>query len=1103
MERITCKCKRYRCKVCTKCSRCGCDHNPKNVYRKIMIKKNANIPVTHQNVITPTIIKLSNIPITKKVHNIPIIKKVTNIPTDIQVPSVSTTNKIPNLPMTNKVPFNTTTQKVPNTPTTKKVPKNTTPKKVPSIPVSKKVPSIPVSKKVQNNTRNKQLPNSLTTKKVSSIPVTKRVPSNLKRRRSEAFNKSNTQESPPRQVRKIEKSNLDLIKNLLKISESSINSFPSEEYRHAVYSFDELQGGNLVISLIVNLLEDMCSVLIPNDSKGLLKAVALYLGEKGRTDSTLLESATKALVALPEKNTQRRVILSLICNSISFNDAKKTLGLCRSTYDSGKNHFRSITAGKPIVPTLRSVMRYELSQVTRAVEFILAPNNIKPLWGTRKMVIDDRAVEFPRFIRLKKQEHIYWDYVEKYTDRKYRLSHGSFAKLVKILTSFDHKALEVLDYTSGTLLVDNFALLKEIMSTMQNSFAKEVAFKIFEKMEQFLRHGYANHRSITLKNATAHDISHALGHTSSVVTCEECQLPFQVAYFVKKFVNANLHTLVDNCAEKSKLYMAHLIRVENQKQRLKKIYEGIEPDECLILMDYKKRSDPMSFGEKTVNQFGRQGLSWHGAMVYYRCSKEKSTRKVCYYDHISVSDTKQDWMAVLSIIEGIVMQLKNDLPHIKKVNIHSDNAKCYQNGNLIFGLFMLFLKNSLTLGSFIHTETQDGSSAIHSHFADCMQHVQNYMEMGMNILSPLELYVALTTNGGVVDTVVTMFELNRASIELFMQQFSDAFRHFSRIKQCNEILFSDKSVMIYEYSGVIPCKIDLSCPLFPSGEFFHSIEHFDDKIESEDDEEHDSIEDIIVFDQTEDEDDIPLDENFDGFCGTLTLCKFMKSITRYPNQLKKSKPNTQNSTALLDELLEFVDKKDELLCDTCNRNFSTEAKMTQHICKRIRSSNDLVSAAIKHAELFVREGNVNLDNIKKAYDVSIEKTNIEEQGMMDFFQDHLVGFSPSFFNKGWAVKHGYDKAYGFKYITKYKGDIDIMIEKGHKNQKNKMGPGKMREALQKMYPEQLDIPSETEIRERINSRSARRRRDSNIRHFEKLFKHVGNYHKNNIEQKNK
>ncbi|CAB4066427.1 unnamed protein product [Lepeophtheirus salmonis] len=268
---------------------------------------------------------------------------------------------------------------------------------MPSIPVSKKVPSIPVSKKVQNNTRNKQLPNSLTTKKVSSIPVTKKSA------------------DPPRQVRKIEKSNLDLIKNLLKISESSINSFPSEEYRHAAYSFDELQGGNLVISLIVNLLEDMCSVLIPNDSKGLLKAVALYLGEKGRTDSTLLESATKALVALPEKNTQRRVILSLICNSISFNDAKKTLGLCRSTYDSGKNHFRSITAGKPIVPTLRSVMRYELSQVTRAVEFILAPNNIKPLWGTRKMVIDDRAVEFPRFIRLKKQEHIYWDYVEKYT----------------------------------------------------------------------------------------------------------------------------------------------------------------------------------------------------------------------------------------------------------------------------------------------------------------------------------------------------------------------------------------------------------------------------------------------------------------------------------------------------------------------------------------------------------------------------------------------------------------------------------------------------------------------------------------------------------------
>jgi CMP-2-keto-3-deoxyoctulosonic acid synthetase len=91
-----------------------------------------------------------------------------------------------------------------------------------------------------------------------------------------------------------------------------------------------------------------------------------------------------------------------------------------------------------------------------------------------------------------------------------------------------------------------------------------------------------------------------------------------------------------------------------------------------------------------VDQFGKKGLSWHGAMVYYICSANHDEGKICYYDHISGGDSSHDWMALLSDSEGIVIQLQKDLPHIKKVSIQTDNAKCYQNGCLIFGLFMLF-----------------------------------------------------------------------------------------------------------------------------------------------------------------------------------------------------------------------------------------------------------------------------------------------------------------------------------------------------------------------------------------------------------------------------
>ena len=196
------------------------------------------------------------------------------------------------------------------------------------------------------------------------------------------------------------------------------------------------------------------------------------------------------------------------------------------------------------------------------------------------------------------------------------------------------------------------------------------------------------------------------------------------------------------------------------------------------------------FREKTVEHFGKKGLSWHGAMVFYKCPITQE-RKIFYYDHISTGDSKQDWMAVLSIVESIAMQLKRDMPHIQKVNIQSDNAKCYQNGSLIFAMFIVFRNHGLSLRSYVHTETQDGKSSIDAHFAVRMRHVLAYVDMGMNVKSLLELYKALTANGGGINTVPTLFELDRNSIETLVAKYKNAFDYFSCIKRSNEVVFSE------------------------------------------------------------------------------------------------------------------------------------------------------------------------------------------------------------------------------------------------------------------------------------------------------------------------
>ena len=89
------------------------------------------------------------------------------------------------------------------------------------------------------------------------------------------------------------------------------------------------------------------------------------------------------------------------------------------------------------------------------------------------------------------------------------------------------------------------------------------------------------------------DVAHGLASDESLGTCSSCQFPFKVVHYIKRFIREDLHKLVDNCVEKVKLYMAHLIRVSNQRNRIKAIHDGLQPDECLILIDYKMKFEPI------------------------------------------------------------------------------------------------------------------------------------------------------------------------------------------------------------------------------------------------------------------------------------------------------------------------------------------------------------------------------------------------------------------------------------------------------------------------------------------------------------------------------
>ncbi|KAG1651007.1 Zinc finger protein neuro-d4 [Nymphon striatum] len=69
------------------------------------------------------------------------------------------------------------------------------------------------------------------------------------------------------------------------------------------------------------------------------------------------------------------------------------------------------------------------------------------------------------------------------------------------------------------------------------------------------------------------------------------------------------------------------------------------------------------------------------------------------------------------------------------------------------------------------------------------------------------------------------------------------------------------------------------------------------------------------------------------------------------------------------------------------------------------------------------------------------------------------------FASGWARRPSQGKSYGRKYIEPFKNHIDDMFMSGIEDKSNKTGPGRMLEQLRLKYPDRLDLPSESEIRQ--------------------------------------
>ncbi|KAJ0389468.1 hypothetical protein P43SY_011890 [Pythium insidiosum] len=67
--------------------------------------------------------------------------------------------------------------------------------------------------------------------------------------------------------------------------------------------------------------------------------------------------------------------------------------------------------------------------------------------------------------------------------------------------------------------------------------------------------------------------------------------------------------------------------------------------EAIVLIDFKMKLEPLYYREKTVEHYGKRGMTWHGALVQYFEYQEgqdgfepEVINQKLYYDHLSTGD---------------------------------------------------------------------------------------------------------------------------------------------------------------------------------------------------------------------------------------------------------------------------------------------------------------------------------------------------------------------------------------------------------------------------------------------------------------------------------
>ncbi|XP_063419323.1 uncharacterized protein LOC134702179 [Mytilus trossulus] len=286
------------------------------------------------------------------------------------------------------------------------------------------------------------------------------------------------------------------------------------------------------------------------------------------------------------------------------------------------------------------------------------------------------------------------------------------------------------------------------------------------------------------------------------IKCDRCELfPNLIKLLKEKISNTNVYDQEQKCDLLKEIEIAeckvtdwksHVLRTINQDEGRMNLLEKLDPNQMLVVMDWAMKFLPSLHREKQSDFYGQKGLSWHISVCIFKNTNGKLKHET--FAHL-FNLVKQDWFAVASILENVLVNVRVRMPIITEVFLRSDNAGCYHTGLLWQAIYGISERTDIFIRRYDYSEAQSGKSYCDSKIAHMRRKMRMYVASGGNIQNPVDMRDAIQSGKGVVGCRVAVAEINTEKQQIFSHKWKG-------VQNITNLEFMAEKVIIWKAYGI-------------------------------------------------------------------------------------------------------------------------------------------------------------------------------------------------------------------------------------------------------------------------------------------------------------